>query len=239
MTPSPEEPEWLDDDVDWEEVPGPASASPRPARRPVPAEPLLLGTLAKLVLGGVTEGGTQAVQHLKQWQLTAGRNQAELSVESPDETESVRLRYAMIGLVTRAPGAAQSLVAHVVDASDAAYPLVTTLFSPVTNSRAMRPVWRRYDEMASRGEATVERWIDAGRRAEQDSRVLARQVAVEGTDETLDQVIEIVAVKPEVRDLIRQQTMGMADELVIILRERGAQADARWERRIRRLLGRT
>jgi hypothetical protein len=101
-----------------------------------------------------------------------------------------------------------------------------------------QPLHHGYDQCAARGQAIVERWIDAGRAAEQRSRALARQAAFDGTDEAMDEVIGILAEKPEVRDLVTQQTVGMAGELVGEVRERGAAADTFWERRLRRLLRR-
>jgi hypothetical protein len=201
-------------------------------------DPYVLETLASLLLGSAAEGSELLASRLKQWQANTDSRGREIYSESPDETDAERLRYAAVGVLARAPGVAGDVLTRAVRASDAAYVRLSNLFSPVTNSRMAQPLHRGYDQCAARGQAIVERWIDAGRMTEQRSRARARHAAVEGTDEAMDEVIGIMAGKPEVRDLVTQQTVGMAGELVGEVRERGAAADTYWERRIRRILRR-
>jgi hypothetical protein len=51
-------------------------------------------------------------------------------------------------------------------------------------------------------------------------------------------MVGILAQKPEVRDLVTQQSVGMAQEVMNVVRQRTAVADTRWERRVRALLRR-
>ena len=54
-------------------------------------------------------------------------------------------------------------------------------------------------------------------------------------------IVEVVgklAQEPAIRDLVTQQGVGMASELMGAIRARTSQADTRWERRIRALFRR-
>lgn len=198
----------------------------------------LVRALSGFLIGTATEGSDQFLRRVKEWQDRTDRRGNEIYSESPDETDTERLRYALIGLLAQAPGAAMGTLDVAIELTDSAYRLVTGLLHPVTSSRTMRPVQRRYDELAARGQVIAERWIDAGRREEQRGRALVRQAAFDGTDEMMDEVIGKLAQDPAVRDLVTQQGLGMADELMGQMRERSASADIRWERRIRRIIRR-
>lgn len=230
--------EWMEPEEDWateREVP---TGTVRIVIEGPAAERYTLETLASLLLGSATEGGEQFALRLKQWQASADNQGNQVYAESPNETEQERLRYALIGLLAAAPGAAEKTLSTALHASDSAYGLLAQLLSPVTNSRLGRPLQRRYDRYAAHGATLVERWIDTGRAAEQRGRALARTAAFEGEDEVMDQVIGVMATKPEVRDLITQQGMGMAEEVMNVLRERTFVSDTKWELRIRRILRR-
>lgn len=202
-----------------------------------PDEPLVQA-LTSLLIGSATEGGDQFVRRLKEWQANSNRLSTEIYSESPNETDTERVRYALIGLLSKAPNAAQGLMETALDVSEVAYRQLSSLLGPVTSSRTMRPVRQRYDKLAAHGETIAEGWIDAGRREEQRGRALARQAAFDETDEAFDFAFGRLSKDPAVRDLVMQQGFGMADELMGQVRTRGASADVRWERRIRKLLGR-
>jgi hypothetical protein len=239
MSLEPDESELVEDD-DW-----PPPAEPPPARRRVrlliesdSSDPYLIRTTMRLVMGGAAEGSDLFVERLKKWQTqTDGLGRAVYS-ESPDETGGERLRYAMIGLLSRGPVVADTALTYALGASELAFGMFNRLLSPVTNSRAVRPFARRYDTLAERGEQVIEHWIDLGRAAEQRSRALARTAADEGIDEAMDVAIDKLAHDESVRDLVTQQGMGMADEIVDAVRVRTNRADSLWEDRLRGLFRR-
>lgn len=233
-----DEPELDEQDQEWAERTAPQKNSVRIIIEGAPADTAVLKSLARLLLGGGIEGSEQLGVRLQEWQRQTDAQKATIYSESPDETEAERLRYALIGLLAAAPAATQSVLGRVYNASDSAYYYLTDWLTPVTGSRFFAPVQRRYDQLAARGESVFERWIDSGRKAEQESRALARKAAFEGEDEAFDHVISVMAEKPEVRDLITQQSMGMADEVVAVVRKSTASADNVWERRVQRLLRR-
>jgi hypothetical protein len=239
MSLEPDESELIEDD-DW-----PPPAEPPPARRRVriliegdASDPYLIRTTTRLLLGGAAEGSDLFVQRLRKWQTETDNLGQAIYSESPDETDGERLRYAMIGLLARGPVVASSALTYALGASELAFGVVSRLLSPVANSRAMRPVTRRYDGLAARGEQVLEYWIDRGRAAEQRSRALARRAADQGVDEALDVAIGQLADDESVRELVTQQGMGMADEVVDAVRVRTARADASLERRVRGLFRR-
>jgi hypothetical protein len=225
---------------EWE-TPPPAQAAPGNVRIVIeggPDEPLVKA-ITTLLIGSATEGGDQFVRRLREWQSNTNRLGNGIYSESPNESDAERFRYLLIGLLAEAPDVAQSLLSAALDVSDTAYRTLSNFLAPVSNSQAMRPFWRRYNELASRGELVAERWIDKGRRQEQLGRALARQAAKDEKDEAFEIVFDKLAQDPEVvRELVTQQSFGMADEVMGQLRSRSASADGRWERRIRKVLGR-
>jgi hypothetical protein len=200
-----------------------------------PSDAETIRSLASLLLGSTVEGSEQLARRLQAWQAESEGRGEVLFPESPDESEAERLRFALVGLASMAPAVGASLLSSAFHATDSIYVRFSDFLSPVTNSRMMRPLQRRYDGLAARGQGIFESWIDSGRRAEQRSRALARQAAFEGTDEAIDEMVGLLAQKPEVRELVTAQTLGMAEEVVTVVRERTANADSRWERRVRRL----
>ena len=109
------------------------------------------------------------------------------------------------------------------------------MFAPLTKSRLWRPVQERFDIYSERGESIVNSWMNIGRREEQVSRALVRQQAYE---ETVNDVIDYLAQKPEVRELVQQQSVGMAGEIVDDIRERSSEYDTLLEERVNKLLRR-
>jgi len=202
------------------------------------SEPYALDILASLLMGGATEGGERLGQRLKRWQATTASRGSQVYSESPDESQGERLRYAVIGLLSHAPDLAQGALSTAVDAADSAYSRCSRWLSPVTQSRPMQPILRRYNSLAAHGATIVERWIDTGRAEEQRSRALAREAAFDGEDELIEHVVGKLAQEPALRDLITQQGVGMASELMGALRVLTARADKRWERRVRALFRR-
>ena len=96
------------------------------------------------------------------------------------------------------------------------------------------PLRVRLDEMRFRAMETVDRWADRGWAEEQQGRRMAQQ-AVAGV---IDELLDYMAQNPEVRHLIEEQGMGMAETAVDEVRERTASADMWIERIAHNLLHR-
>jgi hypothetical protein len=230
-----------DDDFEEDEAVQPPEPVPGKVRIVIEgtsAEPYALEILASLLLGGAAEGSDQLGQRLKRWQATVASHGSQVYSESPDESQGEQLRYAAIGLLSQAPDLAQGAFSTAVDAAASAYNLFSKWLGPVTHSRPMQPVLRRYDQLAAHGATIVDRWTDAGRAAEQRSRALVRQAAFDGEDEVIEQVVGKLAQEPALRELVTQQGVGMAGELMGAIRTRTSHADTLWERRVRSLFRR-
>jgi len=220
------------------QLPEPISGKVQIVIEGTPSEPYALDILASLLMGGATVVGEQLGQRLKRWQSTTASQGSQIYSESPDESQAERLRYAVIGLLGQAPDLAQGALSNAIDAADSAYYRCSRWLSPVTHSRPMQPVLRRYNSLAAHGATIVERWIDTGRSAEQRSRALVREAAFDGEDELIEHVVGKLAQEPALRDLIAQQGVGMAGELMGALRILTARADMRLERRVRAIFRR-
>jgi hypothetical protein len=156
------------------------------------------------------------------------------AVASPEDTPADLARYAMIGLLfeTRMRvlasksglGRVEKLLGGV------AAPLMQTF----DTNPLLSPVRKQVEGMVARGEREVDRWIALGRIEDQHSRVLAQTALQFSTESTIHSVVE----NPEVRDLVQQQSAGLADEVVEELRERAVSIDTYLERLIRRRLRR-
>jgi len=238
MTIGMDDDDFVEDENAVAQPPEPVPGKVRLVIEGTPAEPYALDILASLLRGGATEGSDQLGRRLKRWQATIASHGSQVYSESSDESQEERLRYALIGLLSQAPDLAQGALSTAVDAAAGAYNLFSKWLSPVTHSRPMQPVLRRYDHLAAHGATIVERWIDAGRAAEQRSRALARHAAFEGEDEMIEEMVGKLAQEPAVRELVTQQGVGMAGELMGAIRNRTSQADTRWERRVRALFRR-
>jgi hypothetical protein len=192
--------------------------------------------LLRLLIGSAVEGSDEFRRRARLWQ-------AEMSVSDPsrmvisddDETGAANLRYSLIGFLFHSVDAGYKSISFLERASSRAYSLVSRAFAPLTKSRFWRPVQDRFDLYGSVGETIVSSWNRTGRREEQVSRALARKQAY---NEIVNDIIAYLAQKPEVRDLVQQQSVGMVEEIVGDIRERSSEFDSQLEDRVYRLMGR-
>jgi uncharacterized RDD family membrane protein YckC len=224
----PDDVEFCDDEEDWGPGPEPPAGTVRIVVQNGAADPYLLRSAARLLVGGAAEGSKLFFQRLEAWNAKTENLGSEIYYEAPDESRAERIRYTILGLAAAGTEIGQGALAGTAAASASAYRVVSGLMSPLTGSRLARPIARRYNVLAARGEAALERWVDAGRTAEQRSRALARHAYDEGSTEVIQVAIAQLAEEPAVRDLVTQQSTGMAFEIRDELRRRAAQADGRF-----------
>jgi hypothetical protein len=148
-----------------------------------------------------------------------------------DEDQN-QLRYALIGLILKTPGVISRGISRTAQMAETGYTRLSGLFKPLTNNRAARPINKRYEQMVARGERIVGDWIDIGRRGEITSQKLLQQT----TDEVLGEVVDVVAKRPEITDLVQQSSMGMVDELTDELQGRASAVDSILERIVFKLI---
>ncbi|HXV44222.1 MAG TPA: hypothetical protein VEC96_14245 [Anaerolineae bacterium] len=199
-----------------------------------------LRTLMRLLVGGAVFGADGLLRRSKQWQAEIQQAAAPKMIVVPfSELERNQRRHTLIGLLFETPEVMSSGLAKAGRASGAAAGLVGKVLGPIANSRLARPVKRRYDKLVARGESTLERWAERGRVEEQASRALTEQAMTQLFDEVMDMVMIHLAEKPELRDLLQQQSVSMAGEVVGEVRQRTADADAILERLARAMLRRS
>jgi hypothetical protein len=143
-----------------------------------------------------------------------------------------QLRYALIGLILKTPGVVSRGVSRTAQMAEAGFNKLSGMFKPVTNNRAVRPINKRYEQMVARGERIVGDWIDTGRRGEKTSQKLLQQT----TDEVVGDLVDMVAKRPEITDLVQQSSMGMVDELTDELQGRTSAIDTVLERIVFKLI---
>lgn len=193
-----------------------------------------LQTGLRLLVGGVLAGADELNRRLKAAQAELKAETAAITTVDPDETELDRLRYALIGALVQTPEVVHHGLSTANRLSRQAAGLVAKVTNPLTANWVMRPARRRYERFVAQGEARYQRLLDRGRAEEQSGRALVRRTTANGIDELLD----YLAQKPEIRALVQQQSIGIADEMMGELRDRSAGADAIAERIARAILRR-
>jgi hypothetical protein len=186
-------------------------------------EPSDARLIARLMLGSAALGGARLVQALH----VLDRAPPEPSwswLATPRQS----WRHAVLGAALRAPRWLARGRAR-----------VRPLASGAAGWRGWRLVRRLpgHDRAARSWQAwrgrTAE-WAEAGWREEVAARALARATGAA----TIELAMSVIADSPEVRQVIEEQSSGMARSALSDLRDGGQRADALAERIARRLLGR-
>lgn len=215
------------------------------------SKPSEIRSLTRLIIGGLVLGMDEVSQRMSEWDKvstqTTAYSQDQLDEENTynnshvyeqqdlvqqAETPGQLARYALIGFVFETEERISSGFSRLNRFGNALGRAANPLFKTLSNSRRLSPVRKRYNKLVNRGEAEVSRWITLGRAEETSSRQLAH-IAL---DETVDSSIEILAVNPEIQDLIQSQGTGLAYEVVEEIRERTVSADTFLEGIMRSML---
>lgn len=194
-----------------------------------------LKAITKLLVGGVIEGSSQLTSRLREYEAALREEGEGEATEPVSEDELDRLRYAFVGLIFDAQATLRRNVVLWAKIADQSARATNRVTQPVTDSFLFKPLRRRFDRLANRGEDSLARWIADGRRQEQPSRDLARRTYTEVLDEFIDRLAE----NPELQDLITQQSIGVASEVRDEVRERTVTGDSLVEGLVRRILRRS
>jgi hypothetical protein len=106
-------------------------------------------------------------------------------------------------------------------AGNAANRLAMRASRPLRWIPGVKPLQRRIDRLAARGEQEVSRWIKIGRQEEQQSKALAEKVIID----TVGEYIQYLADHPAVEELVEEQSTSLATEVVEEVRERAVSLD--------------
>ena len=174
-----------------------------------------------ILVGAVLEGSDELARQMKSKEMESVRPDIFRGPKIPGETSKDLLRYALIGFLMDSSARASRAISTVGQASNKASGWLFSALKPVTHSRLMRPVWRRFDQLVTNGEDLMESWIDAGRVREKESRAMARQVAAI----LVDDFFEYLSTNEGVKELVQEQGISMTGEAMAEIRRRSANAD--------------
>jgi hypothetical protein len=219
------------------ETPGPL---PAPAAETLPAEVSAEAafdayrSLVRLLVGGAVEGSAELTRRLDDWETRLNVAKPLPALTREEETPVDLARYALVGAAF--DGAEflreqfpvwQAMVEKTAQLSGkAARPFVRNRFTGF--------VGRWWDSAVGTGEKNFQRWIEIGRAEEPRSRALART----GVQDVINDIVSYLAENPEVADLVQQQSVGLAGEVVEEVRAKTVSADVLAENLVRKLLRR-
>jgi hypothetical protein len=192
----------------------------------------------RLLVGSALIGGDELARHLRTWEQQVWLKDRAASGQVTSESD--RIRHVLIGMLFVARQSAGKSLHEIVNQYQHYNPgreLVKSLDGLMGNPflrPLLKPIRTRVDEFARRWGDTVERWIRIGRIEEYNSRALANRA----TGELIDEVLAYLAQNPAITDLIQQQSIGLAGEVIDDVRQTTATADDTVEAFLRRLLGR-
>lgn len=205
----------------------------------------------RLLLGGVTSSPINLRGQLKQWEAqteTILDEQRDTSVQhlalptqreqhhneivpytAPrgSETEADKARLMLLGMVVDA----QNRIEQALPNNPQPPAFITAMLREYETNPALHGLRQQVDALAVRGERELHRLMEVGRTEEEHSQVLF-QTAIRTTTES---TIHGITTNQEVRELVQQQSIGIATEIVEEIREHGISLDNFIERTVRRL----
>ncbi len=191
----------------------------------------------RLVLGGALKASDEYTRRLRLIQEgTRDANQPQVVVHPrPDETPSDLARYLLIGLLFKTPDILYQGLRTTERIASRSLDLISRLTSPLTGSSLFGPVRQSYTDLAARGESVVDRLIQTGRIEETSSRSMVQQETV---DELINEFLEYIMLKTELRQLIQDEGLVVADDVLSELQQQSSSVDDQIHGRIDRLFRR-
>lgn len=197
--------------------------------------------LTAAAVGAVVEGGDQLVTRLKEYEAQLQEEQAAAGEDGRtaiDEDEIDRLRYATIGLIFDTQNMIGRSLALTAQAAETGLEVTGKLTRPFRNFFLFRPISKRVDKrvenMVGRGQDSLARWIEIGRKVEPEGRRLALMTY----NEIVDEFISTLSKNPELKQLVAQQSVSLAAGVRDEVRERTVTGDNVLEDIARRILRR-
>jgi hypothetical protein len=223
-------------------APPPALPATRPAESlPVaPADPEFDAYMAvvKLLIGGTIEGTAELARRLEriEAQLRASEDRPLRPGEVKGSADVVR--YMLGGMVLSAAEGARRQAFKLAQASDLFWRFTGSAIEPLTGNRVsgrvVGPFDRAFSRLVDRGQKRVNAWVELGRAHEPSARLIARQTYLE----IVDDFITHLSKNQQLADLVQEQSVGLANEVVDEVRERTVSADTLAESIVRRILKR-
>jgi len=186
----------------------------------------------RLVVGSTLNGGDVTLQRLRQVQASQELVKSENIAVDEDETSLDQLKYALIGILFETPDLLQKGLMTTERVTSRVYGLFSKILSPITGSRIFKPVKSQVDYAAGRGEKVVDRLIMKGRVEAQNSRHMAQQ---QNVDDLINDFLEYLVIRTELRQLIQEEGMDIAGDVVYDFQEQSAAVDTKIEQKLKSL----
>ncbi|MCZ7671351.1 MAG: hypothetical protein M5U34_31575 [Chloroflexi bacterium] len=182
--------------------------------------------ITRFLVGGVLEGADEFTKRLELWEAYLREELPVVPLDLSETSERDLLRYGLVGFIFESEDTGRALLKKLLKVPGGVARTAVRPTKSVANSRFTRPIRRRLDRMADRGGNQIMRWIERGYAEEPLSRNLARLGVAEITDEYID----LLAQNEELKELVQEQSIGLAGEAVGQVRERTFSADTLIER---------
>jgi hypothetical protein len=198
-------------------------------------------TLLRLAVGGTALGVQELLSRAQKWEEQVMYNPHRAS-SMPVETPEVRTRYALIGLLFLATRSTRDAAVGFANYSErqasSLYRTINDFSRTPLIGLLASPLKVGVDAVLRTRDRELERWIRIGRLEERDGR----RIAALGTEELIKEVVDAISKNPTIKnsisDLVQQQSLDLAGEMVDDVRQSSINADDRIEGFIWRLLGR-
>ncbi len=182
--------------------------------------------ITRFLVGGVLEGADEFTKRLELWEAYLREELPVVPLDLSETSERDLLRYGLVGFIFESEDTGRALLKKLLKVPGGVARTAVRPTKSVANSRFTRPIRHRLDRMADRGGNQIMRWIERGYAEEPLSRNLARLGVAEITDEYID----LLAQNEELKELVQEQSIGLAGEAVGQVRERSFSADTLIER---------
>jgi hypothetical protein len=184
----------------------------------------------RLLIGSSLNGSDVLIARVRQMQSTQVLEKMGSLPIDENETLKDQLRYLLLGILFEIPDRLQRNVSSTSQFSSKVYDLFSHLLSPVTDSLLFKPVRQQFDLAAARGEKVVDRLVMKGRIEEQNSRQMFQQKAI---DDLINEFVEYLVVKIKVQEIIQQEGMTMAGDVVGDFQAESANVDNLLENKLK------
>jgi hypothetical protein len=227
--------------TDTANLPSPQTAQTKPVEASSALAPELvaqadnLQSLIRLLIGTALIGTEALVKEIEQFERAAETQTRAAGVPPAEQTTDYALfRYFLIGLAFDSIRQVRAGLPRLRELAYDVTGLVTWGAAPVLDSRFVRPLRSQLNSVSGNLTGEVARLVSVGYRQEHVSRAMT----LDSLEHLLNLALDYLATKPEIRDLIEQQGLSMAGEVVESVREGTVAADNLIERLVRSLLHR-
>ena len=182
-------------------------------------------TALRVLVGAALEGTDELRSRIGPWWVSVQEWERESggSFVGSEGSGGSPLLYTLLGLLFKTPDYLSRGTSTVGRVSSRATSIVSWFTRPITRSRVMRPVQRRYNYFVARGEAVMSSVIGVGRSEARSSRLLVRQNV---NDEALEDILTYLVEKAKMRELIAEQGVEAAADASTEIRTRSAAVDS-------------